>query len=182
MNKTVFMALRLLIICSAAALTLGVVNAFTSPEIKRLEEEAKAKALSLLIDRGEADPKKEILVKDNREISSYYEIFDRGRIIGYILYLNAKGYGGPMKVMASYRLDGSVIDVKLMANQETPGFGKNAEKPGYMNIFKNRDTRSIPKYTYEVDNPDTVSGATITFMGISNSVVIGSDFIKGGLK
>lgn len=184
MNKTLNMALRLLIICAVSALVLGVVNAFTAPEIKRLEDEAKAKALSSLITRGRANPDKEIVVENNENISSYYLIESGGETIGYILYLNAKGYGGPMKVMASYQLDGTVMNSKLMANQETPGFGKNAEKPGYMKIFQNRGNgvSKIPLYTYEVDNPDVVSGATITFMGISSSLKEGSDFVKGGLK
>lgn len=181
MNKTAGMALKLLIICAVAALLLGVVNAFTAPEIKKLEDEAKAMALAALIDTGEADPDKEFTVENNDDVSSYYLIKEDGETIGYILYLNAKGYGGPMKVMASYNKIGKVINAKLMANQETPGFGKNAEKPGYMDIFKNKENSQIPLYTYQVDNPDVISGATITFMGISQTLKKGSDFIMGGL-
>ncbi len=178
MNKTLFMALRLLIICAIAALALGVVNALTKPEINNLEERAKSEALASLVIRGRADSGSEKTVKDNEFISSYYEIIESGDVIGYILYLNAKGYGGPMKIMASFNLKGQVLKAKLMANQETPGFGKNAEKPGYMDIYN----KGIPKYTYELENPDVVTGATITFMGISSSLQIGSDFVKRGLR
>lgn len=178
MNKTLFMALRLLIICGIAALALGVVNALTAPEIVKLEEESKDTTLSSLLERGRVNSNRENIVKNSEVISSYYEILEAGEVIGYVLYLNAKGYGGPMKIMAAYTLGGRVINARLMANQETPGFGKNAEKAGYMDIFK----RDIPKFKYELKNPDVVSGATITFMGISSSLQIGSDFVKGGLK
>lgn len=185
MNKTISMALKLLIICSAAALALGIVNALTSPEIQRLEDAAKVKALGELITTGEADAKKEILVENHEAVSSYYIITDGADTLGYILYLKAKGYGGIMTVMASYTNSGEVIGSVLMNNQETPGFGKKAEKDGYMDKFIGRgdDGNPLPLFSYQVEESvDTVTGATITFMGISTAIKNGSDFVKGGLK
>lgn len=185
MNKTLDMALKLLIICSAAAFSLGVVNSLTAPEIKKLEDNAKAKALSELISIGNADANDEKIVSDNENVSSYYLITDKGATIGYILYLNAKGYGGMMTVMASYKNSGELIGSVLMNNQETPGFGKKAEKSDYMNKFIGRGAtgNDLPLFSYQVDETvDTVTGATITFMGISKALKMGSDFVKGGLK
>lgn len=185
MNKTLNMALKLLIICSAAALALGVVNALTAPEIKRLEDVAKATALNELTNKGKADSNKEIIVEGNETVSSYYVIEDGNDTIGYILYLTAKGYGGLMTVMASYTTDGNVIGAVLMNNSETPGFGKKAEKDGYMDKFISHGSEGnpIPLYSYQVEEEvDTVTGATITFMGVSTSIKEGSDFVKGGLK
>jgi len=185
MNKTLNMALKLLIICAAAALALGVVNALTAPEIKRLEDEAKANALNDLTVSGKANPNNEIIVENAETVSSYYLIEDGDETIGYILYLSAKGYGGLMTVMASYTTEGEVIGAVLMNNSETPGFGKKAEKDGYMDKFVGRgsDDNPIPLFSYQVDEEvDTVTGATITFMGVSTSIKEGSDFVKGGLK
>ncbi len=179
------MSLKLLIICSIAAFALSIVNAVTAPEIKRLEEESKSKALSGLIETGFADSNREIVVLDNEFVSSYYLITDGDSTIGYILYIKAKGYGGSMTLMASYRLDGSVINSILMANQETPGFGKKAEKDGYMDKFKNlgSDNDKLPLFGYEAkEEVDTITGATITFMGVSKAIKMGSDFVKGDLK
>ena len=72
-----------------------------------------------------------------------------------------------------------------MANAETPGFGKRAEKPDYMEKFIGHGSNgdNIPLYSYEVEEDvDTVTGATITFMGVSSAIKEGSDFVKGGLK
>lgn len=185
MNKTLNMALKLLIICSAAAFALGVVNALTAPEIKRLEDVAKATALDQLTNKGKADSNKEIIVENNDAVSSYYLIEDDGSTIGYILYLNAKGYGGIMTVMASYANNGDLIGSVLMNNSETPGFGKKAEKDGYMDKFVGRgsDSNPLPLFSYQVEEEvDTVTGATITFMGVSTALKNGSDFVKGGLK
>ena len=185
MNKIMNMAIKLLIICSAAAFALGVVNALTAPEIQKLEDKAKVKALNELIDQGSADPNKEIQIEGNDIISSYYVIENGGETIGYILYLNAKGYGGSMTVMASYEIDGDVINSVLMNNQETPGFGKKAEKDGYMDKFigKGSNEKELPLFGYQVEEEiDTITGATITFMGISSALKYGSDYIKGGIK
>ncbi|OQY40602.1 MAG: hypothetical protein B6229_01200 [Spirochaetaceae bacterium 4572_7] len=185
LNKTADMALKLLIICSAAAFILGVVNALTAPEIKKLEDKAKSKTLSELVSIGSASSDREITVSNNKYVSSYYTIDDGGETIGYILYLKAKGYGGAMTIMASYEKDGTVLGAKLMANGETPGFGKKAEKPGYMDKFIGRgsDNKSLPLFSYEVEESvDTVTGATITFMGVSTAIKMGSDFVKGGLE
>ena len=185
LNKTANMALKLLIICSASALILGIVNALTAPEIKKLEDKAKSKTLSELVTIGSANSDREIIVSNNEYVSSYYTIDDSGKTIGYILYLKAKGYGGAMTIMASYKNDGTVLGAKLMENGETPGFGKRAEKPGYMDKFVGHgsDSNKLPLFKYEVEEKvDTVTGSTVTFMGISTAIKIGSDFIKGGLK
>ncbi len=184
MNNIKIMTIKLLVISSIAALALGVVNSLTAPKIAELEKKNKIEALTKLTDRGVADPSGETILIDNEDISSYFPVEDSGEVISYILYLKSKGYGGMMTVMASYDLEGSLIDAILMNNQETPGFGKEAEKDGYMNNFKGlgSDKRPLPSYTYEVKNSDVVTGATITFMGISKSLIIGSDFVKGGLK
>ncbi len=185
MNKTINMAIKLLVICSAAAFVLGVVNSLTAPEIKKLEEEAKVKVLGELLVKGKADPAKEIFVENNEYVSSYFEIVDNGTVIGDILYLKAKGYGGMMTLMASYDSNGDLIGSVLMNNSETPGFGKKAEKPDYMNKFKGRgsDSNPLPLFKYQVEEEiDTVTGATITFMGVSSALKKGSDFVKGGLK
>lgn len=183
MNNVKVMSLKLLAIAGVAALVLGVVNAFTSPRIAEIERDAKIEALGNLIQEGTADPDSEVFLEDHDVIKSYFTIENSGKVTGYILSLNAKGYGGAMGVMASYTKDGDIINSILMANQETPGFGKKAEKQEYMDVFKGkgRDGNPIPEYTYQVDNTDVVSSATITFMGLSKALVSGSDFVKGGL-
>ena len=185
MNKTLSMAIKLLVICATAAFILSIVNAITAPKIKALEDSAKATTLSELITIGNANAEKEIVVDGNDYVSSYYLIEDKGEAIGYILYLKGKGYGGAMTLMAAYKKDGTVLGAKLMANGETPGFGKRAEKPEYMNKFigHGADGNNIPLYSYEVEEAvDTVTGATITFMGVSSAIKEGSDFVKGGLR
>lgn len=183
MNDIVRMMLKLLIICASAAFCLGIVNAVTEPEINRLKEEAKKEALSALISRG--TPGDEKALEENTTIKSWFPVEEGGETISYILYLEGKGYGGPMTIMASYEPDGAIINALLMDNTETPGIGKNAEREGYMDMFIGTGNiqKEVPRYKSSLGNgADAVSGATITFMGISEALRVGSDYVKGGLK
>ncbi len=184
MNKIINVSLKLLAICSVSALILGFVNSLTKPQIDKLENQGKINALGKLSGGGDVDPLGEVLISDHETVLSYFTITLDSGVYGYILSLKAKGYGGEMKLLASYKDDGSIINAALMANQETPGFGKEAENEGYMDNFigLGSDLNPIPLFTYQVKDVDTVTGATITFMGISSALEKGSNFVKGGLK
>lgn len=184
MNNIKVMTLKLLVIAAVAAFVLGVVNAFTSPKIASLEKEAKIAALGELTDVGRSNPDSESIVDGNEYINSFFTIEDSSGLIGYIVNLTGKGYGGAMTIMASYNLDGSIIRAVLMNNGETPGFGKKFENPEIIGVFNGTgsDLNPVPAFTYEVSDSDAVSSATISFMGISKALTAGSDFVKGGAK
>ena len=110
-----------------------------------------------------------------------------------------------MKLLAAYDSKGTILDVRLLDNDETPGLGKKAEASGYMDKFRGTggSGRPVPvtkemllgeksqgegsgKLTFggwflgevEGDTTDSVSGATITFVGISKALDQGSRFIQ----
>jgi electron transport complex protein RnfG len=74
-----------------------------------------------------------------------------------------------------------VIDARLLANAETPGLGKKAESPSYMEKFQDTGSeQSVPvkKDELEKADADSISGATVTFSGIAKTIAYGSDFVK----
>ncbi|MCK5735567.1 MAG: FMN-binding protein, partial [Spirochaetaceae bacterium] len=99
---------------------------------------------------------------------------------GWILELEGSGYGGPLTVVASYNTDGSIILARLMDNNETVGFGKNAENENYMKIFIGTGgDKPVPGDKAALGSDvDTVSGATITFTGITDALQNGSNLVK----
>lgn len=169
-NKT----LRLTLISSVAALLLALVNYFTEPLIFALGQSEVETALSDLIVEGRPGKKE---ASEDPNVVNRWPI-DPGK--GWILELVAKGYGGPMTLMASFSPEGEVIAAKLLDNNETVGFGKNAEEDGYMDIFKGKGSQiPIPRTKNELGNQvDIVSGATITFSGIAQSLAHGSALVK----
>jgi electron transport complex protein RnfG len=86
-----------------------------------------------------------------------------------------------MTMLAGYTIEGEVIGVQLLDNAETPGLGKKAEEPGYMDKFIGTGAdSSIPtrKSDLAPAQADAVSGSTITFSGIANALVDGSQFAE----
>ena len=113
-----------------------------------------------------------------------------------------------MKILGAYRPDGAVFSARLLDNAETPGLGKKAESPVYMNKFKGTgagDDKPVPtsKEMLKTDQgaakqemkqaltfrtwflggdagggTDAISGATITFLGVSKALAEGSRYVR----
>ncbi len=174
MTATMEKAGKLALICAISALLLGVINSMTEPVIAaRKAAELKA-ALSSLLEEGTPGAREDLT--DSPVILSRYPVEGAE---AWILDMNGKGYGGDMKVLASYRADGSIIDVVLMDNAETPGLGKKAENPAYMDKFRGTGGATpVPVSKDALESPDSVSGATITFMGIATPLAEGSAYVQ----
>lgn len=190
-NELLVSGIKLAIICAVAALALGIVNAFTEPVIKARAERELKEALSVLVGPdgvvGDEEMPEAITGASADPLSfirKVYPVFDNStkEVTSYILQLNGIGYGGDMKILASYALDGILMDVVLMDNAETPGIGKKAEEPGYMDKFIGKafsgDSKvAIPTRKGSLENPDAVTGATVTFIGVANALSAGSYYV-----
>lgn len=179
MNKYLRTTLVLASICAVAAVLLATINVITTPYIERYEANKITAALEVVANGNEIGP--EITVGDST-VDYMHELYANGKIVGYILGLNTRGYGGDITLIASFDTNGSVSNVNLVSNSETPGVGKKAENEGYMDKFIGTGTSTNPIPTTksmlsEVDSA-AVSGATMTFSGISSALKTGSDYIK----
>ncbi len=170
---------RLAIICTVAAIVLALVNAVTAPIIVRNRERELAEALSRIAEHrrvGEAIP-----IDDHRAVRAIFPVFENDELYGYVVRVIGVGYGGDMAVLVGARLDGYVFAATLMENLETPGLGKKAEAPGYMDKFVGTGAdRPVPTRKDQLDasDADAVSGATMTFVGVARAIETASDFVR----
>ncbi len=173
---------KLFLICAVAALLLGGVDTITAPVIKERKILELKKALAALTPDAEAGEASE--VTGNAVIKTSYPVLKENETAGYILELIGVGYGDIMKILARFDPDGTIKAVKLMDNLETPGLGKKAEGPSYMNKFIGTGgvSRPVPvrKDRLERKDADAVTGATITFLGIAKALREGASFIRKG--
>ena len=169
--------LRLAVICSIAALLLGIINSMTAPVIEEHKRIELENALAELVVTGKAG---EVQDMGDPLVDQLYPILDESGKIGYILSLLGSGYGGEMKILASYSLDGTLLKAILMEDNETPGLGKKAEKPEYMEKFLGRGSADnpIPTTKGQLEKPDAVGGSTITFTGVSRALSAGSAYVR----
>lgn len=185
MKKYLKTALVLTLICAVAALLLALVNQVTEPVINEYEQSVvfdALKSVSCGYDISEIN-----IVEGNESVTEYYELTEGGKTKGYLLSLKGKGYGGELTVVASFDTEGKVMAAKLASNGETPGVGKKAENEGYMDKFvgKGKDIEIPTKKNMLTEKEAaTVSGATMTFTGVSKALTAGSQFVKsfGGAK
>ena len=172
---------KLFLICAVAALTLGIINAITEPVIAERKVLELNNALSSLT--GELRAAEGVTVKEESVVKAYYPVLKEGKTDSYILELSGVGYGGDMKILSRYKLDGEIISVKLMDNLETPGLGKKAENPEYMKKFIGLGSSNpvpVRKDMLEQLEAEAITGATITFIGIAKALDQGARFITGG--
>ncbi len=179
MKNFAVISIKLGLICAVAALFLGLVNSVTAPRIAFIKEQRLNEALEI-VSMGYSVGSY-IDETSSEVIDGRYPLGENGSA-GYLLRLNAKGYGGEMVLLASYSRTGEILSVKLMENLETPGLGKEAEKEEYMEKFigtGNITPVPVRKNMLSQSEADAISGATITFAGIADALAEGSEYIKG---
>ena len=197
--------LKLCVICAVASVCLGMINAITEPQIIARKLQEQKDALTYLVPNGKTGER--VSVEKEGTVRAYYPVEQDGALFGYVLDLQAKGYGGEMKILAAYRTDGMIHSSRLLDNLETPGLGKKAESAEYMNMFKGRGSEDKPVPTSKemlktgeqgiqkvrrtelnfrtwllggdsVGGADVVAGATITFLGVSEALAEGSRYVR----
>lgn len=171
---------RLALICAAAAIILGLVNALTAPRIAELKEQKLQAGLQAVAPPGNVG--EAVKTGEKKGVTAYYPVTQGGSVDAYVLELLGDGYAGDLKILAGYFADGRINAVVLMENTETPGLGKEAEKPGYMDKFTGTGG-GVPvparKSQLKQADADGVSGATVTFMGVARALENGSAFVRG---
>lgn len=195
-------------ICAVAALLLGSVYKLTKPLIDRNTAETTAAALNALVNGGNEsidtafgggfhkietkakNPHGTVAVQNGRDVENrsgirrLYDVYDRGALLGYVLELVTKGYGGDIVLLAYYGSDGSVIDASIVSDSETPGIGKKATLPGYMDKFSGSGGSGRPiaqsRDQLPQNESDAVAGATVTFKAVAAALATGAAFISEG--
>jgi electron transport complex protein RnfG len=181
MKNVVIIGVKLFAVCAVAALTLGGINAITEPVIIQRKIMELQKALDELT--PDAETQEAVEVPDNPVIVKRYPVTKGGERVGMLLELEGSGYGGEMKILVRYDEDGSIRAVKLMDNTETPGLGKKAENPAYMEKFLGTGSSANPvpvrKAMLNSGDADAITGATITYLGVSKALAEGAKYAAG---
>ena len=180
-------AAKLTLICFTAVLLLSIVHLLTMHSIERNNHKAEDMTNRYLIADGVKFEKCSFSDPSVQSDSEYYfTVSDaQNEIIGWTVSIMTKGYGGAMKVMIGFDKDLIVKNAKLLMNGETPGVGKEAERDEYMTKFIGTGSAAKPiptkKSMLAQSDIDTVTGATITFNGVSSGIARAASLLKNEL-
>lgn len=174
MKQYLKVALILFIICAVAAGLLALINSVTAPVIAEAELQAKKQTLGFLAFGNDIG---ETVTAEDASVKEYTALLKDNNVVGYVLEVAGTGYGGEMKLLAAYDVNGKLLGSKMTNSSETPGLGKKAHEDWYMEMFSSKD--AIPQSKNDLPSSEvaTISGATITFNGVAKMLNAGSDFV-----
>lgn len=182
MDKEIKMlGIKLLIITAVSGLLLGITYNITQKAIAARGGETAA--YKELIPDAEKFEKADVKLTGN--IKEVQNAIKDGATTGYIIKVQAKGYGGPVTLMVAVDDNGTVTNLNISADNETAGLGKESEKPKFKDQFKGKTANTelkVSKNAKSDDEIQAVSGATITSTGVTNGVNEALEFFNDALK
>lgn len=91
---------------------------------------------------------------------------ESGEMIGYIVKVTSKGFGGPINLIVGFNKEGTITGVRY-ANipQETPGLGMKTTESWFLDSWLNHNHSNV-------DEVDTISGATTSSTAFKQAVLL----------
>lgn len=181
------MVLSLTLISLGAAACLGFVYEMTKKPIEISNLNKKLNAIKQVVPEFDNNPDAEMYRLPTGEGDSLdiYPAKKDGEIIGYAIntYTN-KGFSGNITLMAGYKPDGSIIDITVLTQKETPGLGTKMALPEFKDQFKGKNPADFPlKVAKDGGQVDAITAATISSRAFCDAVQRGYNTLqKGGQK
>jgi electron transport complex protein RnfG len=174
------MVLSLLSITLISGLALGFVNDLTIEPIAKAKLEKKINALKLVLPEFDNDPVeglkmiKSEFTKDSVEI---YPAYKNGKFIGAaVVGSSDKGFSGLIKIMVGFTTDGTIKNIAVLDQKETPGLGTKMKDESFLKQFRDKNPSKfnlmVKKDGGEVD---ALTGATISTRAFSESAIMAYD-------
>ncbi|NMA95749.1 MAG: RnfABCDGE type electron transport complex subunit G [Clostridiales bacterium] len=179
MSETWTLGLKLFIITAVAALALGVTNYMTDKVIADRADEGEIELMQGIL--SDAENFEEIEVNENsKNNAKVIEIFkgvgDSDQVVGHILKVMSKGYGGDMEVIVGIDTDGRIGTVEIGKHGETPGLGDKITNEEFLDQFKDKVV-SEP-----LDGIEAITGATVSTDAVNNAVDCAMEYFNENVE
>lgn len=178
------MVVSLFAITIIAGFSLGFVNELTVGPIQKGKIERKVNALKLVLPEFDNNPVEEVqlinseFAKDSVEV---YPAFKNNEFVGAaIIGSTEKGFSGLIKVMVGFTPDGTIKNIEVLEQKETPGLGTKMKDEKYLAQYREKNPSNFNlKVTKDGGEVDALTGATITSRAFGEAVQMAYDeFVK----
>ena len=181
------MALSLTVISLVASACLGFVYELTKEPIAASVLSKKLNAISNVVPEFDNDPNAEMfrIADYNGDSLEVYPAMKGGDTIGFAVNtFTTKGFSGNISLMAGFDPDGTIIDITVLEQKETPGLGTKMAEPEFKDQFKGVNPGgSELKVVKDGGQVDAITAATISSRAFCDAVNKAYDALqKGGLK
>jgi len=181
------MVLSLTLISLGAAACLGFVYQMTKVPIELSVLNKKLSAIKLVVPEFTNNPNDEMYRLPTGEGDSLeiYPAKKDGEIVGYAVntYTN-KGFSGNINLMAGFRPDGTIINISVLEQKETPGLGTKMTEPKFKDQFNGKNLSGFfLKVKKDGGQVDAITAATISSRAFCDAIQRAYNTLqKGGLK
>lgn len=181
------MVLSLTLISLGASACLGFVYVMTKQPIELAMLNKKLNAIREVVPDFNNNPGEEMFHLPTGEGDSLdiYPAKKDGEIIGYAVNTNTKiGFAGNISLMAGFKPDGTIINISVLEQKETPGLGTKMTEPGFKDQFNNKNPSEFMLKVKKDGGPvDAITSATISSRAFCNAVQRAYNTLqKGGQK
>jgi electron transport complex protein RnfG len=181
------MVLSLTLISLGASACLGFVYVMTKEPIELSVMNKKLNAIRQVLPGYTNNPDKDMfrLPTGDGDSLDIYPGKKEGEIIGYAVNTYTKsGFSGNISLMAGFKPDGTIINISVLEQKETPGLGTKMTEPRFKDQFNNKNpSQFILKVKKDGGTVDAITAATISSRAFCDAVQRAYNTIqKGGLK
>lgn len=178
------MVLSLTLISLGAAACLGFVYEFTKKPIELSNLNKKLDAIKQVVPEFNNNPNAEMFRLPTGEGDSMdvYPAKKDNQVVGYAVNTyTTKGFSGRIDLMAGFKPDGSIIDVSVLLQKETPGLGTKMTEPAFKNQFNGKNPASFQlKVKKDGGQVDAISAATISSRAFCDALQRGFNTLQKG--
>jgi electron transport complex protein RnfG len=181
------MVLSLTLISLAASACLGFVYEFTKGPIELSNLNKKLAAIKQVVPEFNNNPNNEMYKLPTGEGDSL-EVYPAKKdsvVVGYAINTyTKKGFSGNITLMAGFRPDGTVVNITVLEQKETPGLGTKMTEPKFKDQFNEKNPDQF-KMLVKKDGGqvDAITAATISSRAFCDAVQRAYNTLqKGGSK
>jgi Na+-translocating ferredoxin:NAD+ oxidoreductase subunit G len=181
------MVLSLTLISLVASACLGFVYQFTKEPIELSNLNKKLEAIKQVVPEFNNNPDNEMYKLPTGEGDSL-EVYPAKKddlVVGYAVNtFTKKGFSGNISLMTGFKPDGTIINITILEQKETPGLGTKMAEPKFKDQFNQKNPASFSLKVKKDGGPvDAITAATISSRAFCDAVQRAYNTLqKGGIK
>jgi electron transport complex protein RnfG len=181
------MVLSLTLISMGAAACLSFVYVITKEPIEKSMLDKKLNAIRMVVPEFNNNPYAEAfrIQADGGDSLEFYPAKMDGKIVAYAVstYTNI-GFSGKVKLIAGFKPDGTIINISVLEQKETPGLGAKMTEDAFKGQFRDKNPSGfLLKVKKDGGNVDAITAATISSRAFCDAIQRAYDALqKGGIK
>ena len=174
------MVLVLFCITFISAACVGLVNMITVDPIAKAKEAAEKEALAQVLPEFDTTEISEHIADELPIVA--YKATKGDEVVGYAVKTATKnGFSGMVKMMVGFDTKGTILNVNVLEQNETPGLGANMTKEGN-SLLESVKGKSAPQFNFKVrkdgGDVDALTAATISSRAYAEAVARAYEVFK----